>query len=88
MAVWRRPEGLGSGAPQAGSRGNLGGGWAHRRRKAPLLEKVRGGGWTARGIYFPGHVHTLGGQGTSDIGCGCCGTTCEGYGLWGPSCAG
>ena len=49
MAVWRQPEGLGSGVPLAEEQNataeeTLEEVWAHRRGKAPLFERVRGGG--------------------------------------------
>ena len=49
LAVWRQPEGLGSGVPQAGEQSTIAKGtqeevWPHRRGKAPLLGRARGGG--------------------------------------------
>ena len=49
LAVYREPKGLGGGAPLAGEWSAIDEGacdeaWAHRRSKAPLLGRVRGGG--------------------------------------------
>ena len=49
MAVWRQPEGLGSGVPWDGEQNTTAKGtweeiWAHRRSESPLLGRARGGG--------------------------------------------
>ena len=58
LAVWREPEGLGSGVPQTGEQNATAKGsweevWAHRRSKAPLLGRTRGGGADHHRNLFP-----------------------------------
>ena len=60
LAVWRQPEGLGSGVPQAGEQSAIAEGtqdkvWAYRRNKVPLLGRVRGRGVDHHRNLF--HVH-------------------------------
>ena len=69
LAVWRQPEGLGSGATWAGEQKTTAEGtweevWAHRRSKVPLLGKVRGGG-VDHHRNLPMHVH----MGSQRAGC-------------------
>ena len=59
MAVWRQLEGLESGVPWAGEQSTTVKGawkraWAHRRSKAPLLGRARGGG-----VVPPWEYHSL-----------------------------
>ena len=54
LVVWRQPEGLRCGAPQAGegdtmAKGTRGKVWTRRRGKAPMLGRARGGGTDAIG---------------------------------------
>lgn len=58
LAVWRQSEGLGSGVPQAGEPSTIAKGtqeevWPHRRGKAPLLGRARGGGVDCHRNLFP-----------------------------------
>ena len=58
MAVWRHPEGLESNAAQVGEQNATAKGtqeevWAHRKTKAPLLGRVKGGGADHHRYIFP-----------------------------------
>ena len=68
----RQPEGLGHGVPWAGeqnatSKGTQEEVWACRRRKVPLLGRVRVGG-ADRHRNLPPHAQALRGQGASGAG--------------------
>ena len=58
LAVWRRPEGLGSSVPWAGEQYTIAKGtqeevWACRRSKVPLLRRAKGGGVHHHRNVFP-----------------------------------
>ena len=90
LAVWRQPERLWSGMPQAGEWNATAEGtqeevWACRRNKVPLLGRARGGGVDSH-RNLPEHAQAFRGQGTSGSGYGWQEASCSGYRRLGASC--
>ena len=61
VVVWREPEGLGRGVPQAGEQSTRAKeeGWSRKRSKSPLFGRVKGRGADRHRNFLSLHTHRL-----------------------------